>query len=295
MKPIFQTFLIFSMVFLSLLSCTDKQKKDAPADLSKEAMSEVKENIYDPGAEWKLTWSDEFEEDSIDMGNWNFQVVEAGRFNEEWQRYTNSSENAYVEDDCLVIRAIHESQEHGMDQYTSARLHTANKQSWKYGKIAARIKLPQGNGIWPAFWMLGANIDENGGDTPWPQSGEIDILELYGSKDDGIVEANLHYADSSDSHAMMGAVPFKLEKGKFADAFHIFELEWDEKEVKWLVDGHEYASKSIESDEFSEFQKEFFILLNVAVGGTWAGRPDDTTTFPQHMYVDWVRVYQARK
>jgi len=295
MKSIFKAFLIFSMVFLSMLSCTDKQKKDATADPSKEAESVAKENIYDPGPEWKLTWSDEFKEDSIDMGNWNFQVVEAGRFNEEWQRYTNSSENAYVEDDCLVIRAIQESQEHGMDQYTSARLHTANKQSWRYGKIAARIKLPQGKGIWPAFWMLGANIDENGGDTPWPQSGEIDILELYGSKDDGVVEANLHYADSSDSQAMMGAVPFKLEKGKFADAFHIFELEWDEKEVKWLVDGNEYASKSIESDEFSEFHKEFFILLNVAVGGTWAGRPDNTTTFPQHMYVDWVRVYQARK
>jgi beta-glucanase (GH16 family) len=282
MRALFNALLIISILSSVAYSCTDKKKNSSVSTV----------NEYDPGQDWKLVWSDEFDKESLDENNWNYQVVEAGRFNEEWQRYTNSSENAYIDNDCLVIRAIHESDDHGMDQYTSARVHTANKQSWKYGKIMARIKLPQGNGIWPAFWMLGANIDENGGDTPWPQSGEIDILELYGSKDDGIVEANLHYADESDSHAMMGAVPFKLKEGKFADAFHVFELEWNDSEVKWFVDGQQYASKPISSDEFSEFHKEFFILLNLAVGGTWAGRPDPSTVFPQHMYVDWVRVYQ---
>jgi len=288
------TLLIILMASVTTISCVDKEKKALDSEKSHrtESVSQVK--AYDPGPEWELVWADEFDKDSVNSDSWNYQVLEAGRFNEEWQRYTNSSENAYVEDDCLVIRAIHESEEHGLDQYTSARLHTANKQSWKYGKIAARIKLPQGNGIWPAFWMLGANIDENGGDTPWPQCGEIDILELYGSKDDGVVEANLHYADSSDSHTMMGAVPFKLEEGKFADEFHAFELEWDEKEVKWFVDGQQYASMSIAGDELTEFHEEFFILLNLAVGGTWAGRPDNTTTFPQHMYVDWVRVYKSK-
>jgi beta-glucanase (GH16 family) len=221
--------------------------------------------------------------------------VEAGRFNEEWQRYTNSDKNAFIENNCLVIKAIHESDEHGIDQYTSARLNTANKQSWKYGKIAARIKLPEGEGIWPAFWMLGANINENGGDTPWPQSGEIDILELYGSKDDGAIEANIHYADSSDSHGMMGAVSYKLPEGKFSDAFHVFELEWNAEKFTWLVDGEEFASTPITAEYLSEFHKEFFILLNIAVGGTWAGRPDETTNFPQHMYVDWIRVFQEVK
>jgi len=124
--------------------------------------------MYQPGANWNLVWADEFESDSIDTFNWNFQVEEAGRFNDEWQRYTNSSKNAYIEDDMLIIKAIHESDVHGMCQYTSARLNTANKQSWTYGKIAARIKLSHGEGIWPAFWMLGANIDESGGDTSWP-------------------------------------------------------------------------------------------------------------------------------
>ncbi|MCA0153185.1 glycoside hydrolase family 16 protein [Winogradskyella vincentii] len=242
--------------------------------------------------EWNLVWSDEFNSDTIDSSNWNLQVLKAGQFNNEWQRYTDSNENAFIENGSLVIKAVHETDIHGMDQYSSARLNTANKQSWKYGKIEARIKLPKGKGIWPAFWMLGANIDENGGDTPWPQCGEIDILELYGTKDNAIVEANLHYADQSNSHAMMGAKSYKLDKGIFADDFHIFALEWDDKNIKWLVDGYQYAITSIADAERSEFHKEFFILLNLAVGGTYAGRPDTSTPFPQFMYVDWVKVYQ---
>jgi beta-glucanase (GH16 family) len=275
----------------------DKQKQadtDHPEKVDT-APSAVQEDTYQVGSGWQLAWSDEFKGDTIDENNWNFQVVEAGRFNEEWQRYTNNSKNAYIEDDCLVIKAIHESDTHGLDQYTSARLHTANKQSWKYGKIAARIKLPQGEGIWPAFWMLGANIDENGGDTPWPQCGEVDILELYGSNDDSVIEANLHYANESGSHAQMGAASFKLKEGKFADAFHIFELEWDANQISWFVDGEQFASTPISGNERTEFHNEFFILLNIAVGGTHAGRPDATTTFPQHMYIDWVRVYQKEE
>ncbi|MFT5569794.1 MAG: beta-glucanase (GH16 family), partial [Cyclobacteriaceae bacterium] len=283
-----------TLISIALLSCNDTGKKNSADDqeTGPNTESDLNQDTTLLGSEWNLVWSDEFNTDTIDVNNWNFQVVEAGRFNDEWQRYTNSSENAYLENNSLVIKAIHESDSHGMDQYTSARMHTANKQAWKYGRIAARMKLPAGEGLWPAFWMLGANIDENGGDTPWPQTGEIDILELYGSKDDGMIEANLHYADSSDSHAMMGAAAFKLAQGKFADAFHVFELEWDADRIAWFVDGEQFASTSITSDELSEFHEAFFILLNVAVGGTHAGRPDMTTTFPQYMYVDWVRVYQ---
>jgi beta-glucanase (GH16 family) len=252
----------------------------------------LENDTYQPGTNWQLVWSDEFQGESLSAENWTAFVADAGRFNDEWQRYTDSYQNAYLENGCLVIKAIHQGDVHGPDQYSSARIHTAQKKTWKYGKIAARIQLPYGEGIWPAFWMLGANIDENGGDTPWPQSGEIDILELYGSKDDGVVEANIHYADKSDSHAMMKAPSFKLEQGKFADNFHVFELEWNENRIAWLVDGEEYASAEISADEFSEFRKKFFILLNVAVGGTYAGRPDSTSPFPQYMYIDWVRVYQ---
>lgn len=242
--------------------------------------------------DWKLLWSDEFDQPSIDKTKWNFQVLKAGQFNEEWQRYTNNSKNARIENGQLVIKALHESDIHGLDQYSSARLNTAGKFTFTYGKVAARIKLPEGEGIWPAFWMLGANINENGGDTPWPQCGEIDILELYGSKDDGVVEANMHYADKNEEHDMMGAEDFKLKEGKFSDDFHLFELVWGKKELVWYVDGEKYASTQITSKDRSEFHQPFFLLLNIAVGGTFAGRPNDTTYFPQSMLIDWIRVYQ---
>ena len=297
MKRLLTVLAIISTVSISLTCCVDKAKKssnDIPEQVNNSA-SNLDEDSYQPGENWHLIWSDEFKGDSIDSNNWNYQVEEAGKFNDEWQRYTNSSNNAYLEDDCLVIKAIHESDAHGMDQYTSARLNTANKQAWKYGKIAARIKLPYSQGMWPAFWMLGANIDENGGDTPWPQCGEIDILELYGSKDDSVIEANIHYADETGSHASMGAIAYDLKKGKFADAFHVFALDWDANRVVWSVDGEEFTSFSITSDELSEFHKEFFVLFNIAVGGRHAGRPDDSTIFPQYMYVDWIRVYKKKE
>lgn len=285
--------LITLVSFLTLVSSCSNPKTQSTEAAEKEAPIEnPKSADYDPGAEWSLSWADEFDGAALDTDNWNRQVVEAGHFNEEWQRYTSSAENAYIDEGVLVIKAIHESGKHGLDQYTSARLNTAGKQSWKYGKIAARIKLPFGQGIWPAFWMLGANINENGGDTPWPQCGEIDIFELYGSKNDAEVEGNLHYANADNKHTMMGAKGFELEEGIFADDFHIFELEWTAEKMTWLVDGHAYHSQSITAEEMSEFHAPFFILLNVAVGGTYADYPDETSTFPQMMYVDWVRVYQ---
>ena len=296
MKKILFGLVIMTIMSIVLHSCKNKEGKISIDDQkkSKNAVPHLNEDRYEPGMNWKLAWSDEFEANTIDKNIWNFQVEEAGRFNDEWQRYEDSKDNAYIENKCHVIKAIHESDVHGMDQYASARLHTANKRVLKYGKIVARMKLPHGEGIWPAFWMLGSNIDENGGDTPWPQSGEIDILELYGSKDDGVVEANAHYADASGSHKMMGAASFKLEQGKFADAFHTFELEWDETKISWFVDGQQFASMPISTDELSEFREEFFILLNIAVGGKHAGRPDSTTTFPQLMYIDWIRVYKKK-
>jgi beta-glucanase (GH16 family) len=255
-------------------------------------MNTKAQSEYSPGTDWSLIWSDEFEGKKLDETKWNRQVEKAGRFNEEWQRYTKSKKNAYVENDQLVIKAIHKGKKHGLDQYASARLNTAGKFSFKYGKVAARIKLPKTEGIWPAFWMLGANIDENGGTTPWPQCGEIDILELYGSKDAAVVEANIHFSDKNGSHDQMGSKSFKLKEGVFADDFHIFELEWTEEKVSWSVDGNEYASFAIKGKEFSMFHKEFFFLLNIAVGGTFAGRPNKSSEFPEYMYVDWIRVYQ---
>lgn len=292
MKILFLKVMAIIILFTGVSSCKKNKQSKKESNTFKQSEKIITE--YNPGLNYNLVWADEFECDTLNKNNWTSQIVKAGTFNEEWQRYTNSAENAYIEDSCLVIKAIHESNQHGLDQYTSARLHTANKQSWKYGKIAAKIKLPYSKGIWPAFWMLGSNIDENGGDTPWPQCGEIDILELYGTKDDAVIEANAHYANASNSHGMMGAESYKLKKGKFADDFHIFELEWNEERISWFVNGNKYASMKITDEEFSEFHKNFFILFNIAVGGTHAGRPDESTIFPQYMYIDWVRVYKKK-
>lgn len=245
-------------------------------------------------SEWQLIWEDNFDGKKLNKKYWNRQVEPAGRFNDEWQRYTKDKKNAYLKDGVLVLEAIHESDRHGMDQYTSARLNTANKVKFTYGKIVASIKLPKGKGIWPAFWMLGNNIDENGGDTRWPQCGEIDILELWGSRDDAVVEANIHYANLSGKHEMMGAKSYHLKEGIFADDFHEFELEWSAKELIWRVDGETYAKKDISSYKFDAFRKDFFLLLNIAVGGQYAARPDETSPLPQKMYVDYIKVYQKK-
>ena len=269
-------------------STADRQGEDAVAQ-TQVVYPATNEDDYSVSPEWTLVWADEFEGEELNLENWTRQILPEP-YNDEWQQYFDREENAYVEDGNLVLKAIHTGEEHAKGQYTSARLHTGGKQTWTYGKIAARIQLPYGQGIWPAFWMLGADIDEIGGSTPWPVCGEIDILELYGSRNDAVVEANIHYDD--DGHKMMGAEPYELESGIFADNFHVFEIEWNEKTIKWLVDGVEYHSTDISGESTDEFHGDFYILLNIAVGGQWAGRPDDTTPFPSLMYVDWVRVYQ---
>ncbi len=246
-------------------------------------------DTYAPGDGWQLVWSDEFDGNELDTSKWNNQVVEHP-FNEEWQDYRGDPENVAIEDGHLVIRAIHRGQVHAPRNYSSARLNTAQKAAWCYGKFVARMQLPHGQGVWPAFWMLGENINENGGDVPWPVSGEIDIMELYGFKDDAVVEVNVHYDDNG--HRSMGAVPYRIEQGKFADEFHTFELEWNSRALIWSVDGNEVAQFAIDGPGMEAFHKPFFILLNLAIGGTWSGQPDETTPFPALMFVDWVRVYQ---
>lgn len=145
---------------LAALSCAAVILSACGADVVPPAEAPVRypaanlyDDAYDPGPGWRLAWADEFEGEVLDPANWQRQVEEAGRFNAEWQRYTDSTDNAYIEDGCLVIKAIHETDAHGPDQYTSARLHTLPENGWRYGKIAARIQLPYGAGIWPAFWM----------------------------------------------------------------------------------------------------------------------------------------------
>ncbi len=233
---------------------------------------------------WQLVWQDEFMGTEINTQNWTHEIGGNGWGNNELQYYTNRSDNSYIEDGKLVIQANKENYL-GKD-YTSARIITSGKQSWQYGRVEARIKLPFGKGIWPAFWMLGESIFSIG----WPQCGEIDIMEMVGgTSGDKVTHGTAHW-DQTGSHASYGGT-YTLSTGIFADDYHLFTIEWTPQSIKWLMDGQQYHVIDITPAELSEFHEKFFIILNVAVGGDWPGSPDGTTIFPQKMYVDYVRFY----
>lgn len=239
---------------------------------------------------YELVWAEEFSYTGYPSDTfWTHEVDGNGGGNNELQYYKeNDADNAWVEDGILTITAIKE--EHGGRQYTSARIITRDKFEFQYGKIEARIRLPFGQGIWPAFWIMG-DIETMG----WPACGEIDVMEMVGGTSDGksdsIVYGTAHWQHSG-YHAEHG-LPYALPSGKFADDFHVFSLEWTPTLISWYVDGNLYNALTITDEQLSEFHQDFFILLNLAVGGNWPGSPDETTVFPQSMEVDYVRVYQS--
>ena len=195
----------------------------------------------------------------------------------------------------LVINAIKLTPPLGLScwygpcQYTSARLITKGKFDLKYGRFEARIKVPRGQGVWPAFWMLGNNIDTAG----WPQSGEIDIMENIG-REPSIVHGTVHGPGYSGANGI--GTPFSLSGNTpFADGFHTYAIEWSASEMRWYVDNIQYqvlTPKNLPQGSTWVFDHPFFMILNFAVGGSWPGNPDANTTFPQAMQVDFVRVYR---
>lgn len=240
----------------------------------------------DPNYDPNLVWSEEFNYTGLpDPTKWNFETGGGGWGNNELQYYTDSENNAYVDNGVLTITA-REEQVGGID-YTSARITTQGKFDVKYGRIEARIKLPYGQGIWPAFWMLGANFSQVG----WPMCGEIDIMEMVGGPNrDNTCHSTIHW-DNNGQHAEYGQ-SYTLPTGIFADNFHVFGITWNAQQIRGYVDDVEYFVADITPAGLSEFQNNFFLILNVAVGGNWPGSPDETTEFPQTMQVDWIRVYQ---
>ncbi|MFV8783651.1 family 16 glycosylhydrolase [Microbulbifer sp. SA54] len=241
-----------------------------------------------------LVWSDEF--DTINTANWTFETGGGGWGNSELQYYT-AGNNASIQYDgqagsnVLVIEARREGGYncwYGACQYTSTRMISAGKREFQYGKIEARIKLPQTQGIWPAFWMLGGNIRTG---TPWPNSGEIDIMEHVGFEPT-LTHGALHGPGYSGNTPIMGT----YNVGQSVDAgYHVYSVEWNSAGISWYVDGNNFYNASraqVEQYGSWAFDHPFFILLNVAVGGSWPGSPDGSSTFPQRMYVDYVRVYQ---
>ncbi len=236
----------------------------------------------------ELVWSDEFDGEVLDLENWTHQIGDGcpnlcGWGNNELQYY--QSNNASVSDGTLKITAKQESV--GGKSYTSSRLRSLGKADFTYGRMEARIKLPTGKGLWPAFWMLSTSEPYGG----WPQSGEIDIMELVGDQPE-VVHGTIHYGPEWPQNKSTGE-EFRINQGIFNDDFHLFSIEWDPGEIRWYVDNYLFSTKSrnnVLPDRWP-FDHDFHFLLNVAVGGNWPGNPDASTSFPQVMEVDFVRVY----
>lgn len=243
---------------------------------------------------WNLVWSDEFvgpNGAAIDASKWTAEVGGSGWGNNELEYYTNRKDNAYQSGGFLVLKAIKEHYT-GSDNitrdYTSARLTTKNKFSPQYGRFEARIKMPYGQGMWPAFWLLGADIDDVG----WPQCGEIDISENIGNEP-SVIHGTIHGPDYFGGNGRSASYILPNNQ-RFADSFHIFTVEWEPKVVRFYCDGVLYQTRTLRdvSGNRWAFDHPFFMILNLAIGGNWPGNPDVTSVFPQTMIVDYVRVYQ---
>jgi beta-glucanase (GH16 family) len=241
---------------------------------------------------WTLVWSDEFTGDagtSPKAENWRFDVGTGidGWGNKQWEYDTARPENASLDGQGnLAITAIRE--EYQGKSYTSARLNTKNLFTHTYGRFEARIKLPKGQGLWPAFWLLGADIDASG----WPQCGEIDIMEYRGQEPQRVT-GSLHGPGYSGGGAVTGS--HDLPAGTFFDDdFHVFALEWTPDWIAWELDGAVWqvvVPNGIPATGTWVFDHPFYILLNVAVGGNYVGNPDPAA-FPAVTKVDYVRVYE---
>lgn len=241
-----------------------------------------------PGSgDYTLVWSDEFDGAEIDRNKWTFDIGwgQNGWGNNELQYYTDRPENARLENGMLIIEAREER--YRAQEYTSARLKTQGLHDWTYGRFEARIRVPYGQGIWPAFWTLGSDIETVG----WPDSGELDIMEHIG-REPSTVYGTVHGPGYSGADGVGGS--YTLPNGEqLKDAFHLYAVEWEPTEIRWYIDDVHYATVT-PNDVPGEwvFDHPFFIIMNVAVGGYWPGYPDETTVFPQFMYVDYVRIYQ---
>jgi len=247
----------------------------------------------------KFAFRDEFDKANntpIDSSKWTAEIGGGGWGNQELQYYTNSIENAYHDGQgLLVVKAIKLTPPlnlncwYGQCQYTSARLITKGKFDRKYGKFEARIKIPRGQGIWAAFWMLGNNIDKVG----WANCGEIDVMENIG-REPSTVHGTIHGPGYSGANAIGGSYNLTNNQ-KFADDFHIYAAEWKENKIAFYVDGNLYKTltpQDLPPGKQWVYDHPFFMILNLAIGGPWGGAPDATTVFPQTMLIDYVRVYR---
>lgn len=259
-----------------------------------EAATEAESDSDIPEIEgYDLLWNDEFNGDALDETIWNYEPHEPGWTNEELQEYTTSTDNVFVRDGNLVIKAI-KSKKDGKDYYTSGKVTAQNKKDFTYGKVVARAKAPEGKGLWPAIWMMPQDESYYG---QWPKCGEIDIMEVLGS-DVKTAYGTLHYGEPHGEQ--QGTVV--LDNGSFADDFHEYSVEWEPGEMRWYIDDELYLTvndwfTAVQGEDEkpypAPFDQPFFVQMNLAVGGTWPGDPDENTDFDNAEFeIDYVRVYQ---
>ncbi len=261
------------------------------------ALSSCDSDDPDPGPNegdyegYTLEWSDEFN-GAIDPANWTYELGDGtdyglppGWGNSERQLYTDSQNNAIIQpdDEGNSVLAIVARKEPGEHRYSSAKLTTQGLQSFRFGRIEARVKVPQGRGMWPAFWMLGNNKDV----LDWPGCGEIDIFEVIGH-DPSVIHSSVHYTNDENKHE---SNTLDLDAGEnLANDYHIYRVDWTPESLVFSIDERMVNSVPVEED-MKEFLRSFYIIFNIAVGGNWPGDPDASTVFPQRMFIDWVRVY----
>lgn len=239
---------------------------------------------------YTLVWRDEFDGDGLNPANWTHELGDGcpnlcGWGNNELQWY--QPDNTLFRDGYLIIQAREESV--GDKSFTASRFITKDKQAFQYGRIDIRAALPEGKGLWPALWMLGANIDQVG----WPACGEIDIMELTGERPNRVL-GTAHFGASVAQHQFRTAAKFLPSGKKFSEEFHVFSIIWQEDRIEWYMDDelyHTFTPANTAGQPYP-FNQPFFFIFNVAVGGNLPGSPDANTRFPQNMIVDYVRVFQ---
>ena len=268
---------------------TEAAPEEAPA-----AESSIDEADIPTPDGYHLVWHDEFDGTELNEADWNYEVHEKGWVNHELQEYIASPDYAYVKDGELVIQPV-KTEEDGKVSYASGRVNTQNKHDYKYGRFEARLKVPEGKGFLPAFWMMPQDEDFYG---QWPKCGEIDIMEVLGNSTN-VLYGTLHYGEPHEQQQGM----YNLAEGDFANEYHVFAIEWDPGEIRWYVDDNQYFETSswftkVDGEEEkpypAPFNQPFHVILNVAVGGDWPGDPDDSTVFDERaaMKVDYVRIFQ---
>ncbi len=268
---------------LALFSCSGKKSGSGENILPFDTSGYESPMSY-PG--YHLVWHDEFNGDSLNAADWNYETGGNGWGNQELEYYTSRKQNAFLTSGFLVIRAQAES--YNGSEYTSARITTQGKREFTYGRVDIRAKLPVTTGMWPALWMLGSNIPAAG----WPECGEIDIMELIGKNPQQVV-GSFHWKKADGSEGTVNN-RYTLAAGDFSQRFHVYSLIWSRDSLSILMDDIPYANASRQdlSNGNYPFDNPFFLIFNVAVGGNWPGPPDATTHFPQQMVVDYVRVFQ---